>query len=104
VQGEPRFVAYCHCDNCWRSHGAGAVEWAGYEQANLELLEQSEAAFAQWRWPSEVHGAVAALDADPGKRPSARDYADRPHGCRFRRMNYRIWAEKTEFLPFETAL
>lgn len=100
VQGEPRFVAYCHCDNCRRAHGAGAVEWAGYVEANMELLAPSQAALAQWetptgatrsfcrdcgsplffgspRWPGEVHVAVAALDADPGKLPSARVYADR---------------------------
>ncbi|MAW62091.1 MAG: hypothetical protein CMJ94_14845 [Planctomycetes bacterium] len=107
LQGEVRFVAICHCDNCRRAHGAGGVEWAGYQEEQLEMLAGDSAgalegpALRSWetptaarrsfcgqcgsplffrspRWAGEVHVAVAALDGDPGQAPGARVYADRP--------------------------
>ena len=100
VSGEPRFVAVCHCDNCRRAHGAGGVEWAGYNEDQFELLTGTES-LSSWlsqteairnfcsacgspllfrapRWPGEVHVAVATLNGDPGMLPRARVYSDRP--------------------------
>lgn len=106
VEGEPRFVSACHCENCRRAHGAGGVEWAGYQEEQFTVLSgetadaSGEAALQHWetptgalrsfcgrcgspllfrspRWAGEVHLAVASLFADPGKPLGARVYADR---------------------------
>lgn len=105
VEGEPRFVSHCHCENCRRAHGAGFVTYAGYREEECRLLAGSEdlAEFQQadtgsWRrfcqrcgstlffsgdrWAGEVHVAVANLDGELDRLPSAHAYADRsPAWC-----------------------
>lgn len=99
LHGDARFVTTCHCENCRRAHGAGAVEWAGYQEEQLEMLGDA-ASLGAWetptgatrsfcrvcasplffrapRWRGEVHVAAAALVESPGKAPAARVYVDR---------------------------
>ena len=97
TSGEPRFVAHCHCENCRRAHGAGAVTWAGFVSEQVEIEDESALAtwdtptgatrrfcnscgspmfFAGERWPGEIHIALAHF-AEVPRLPSAHAYADR---------------------------
>jgi hypothetical protein len=100
ASGPPKWVAHCHCVNCRRAHGAGAVTWAGFEQARFRLLSGGEhlstyltetsaqrrfcgrcgspLLFSSPRWPEEVHVAVAAFDGEGAPLlPRGHSYADR---------------------------
>lgn len=99
VEGDPRFVAHCHCENCRRAHGAGAVTWAGFGDEQVRILGGADVVaswdtptgarrrfcsvcgspmfFSSPRWAGEVHVAVAHLIESLPKLPDAHAYADR---------------------------
>ena len=98
TDGDPRFIAHCHCENCRRAHGSGAVTWAGFTQEQLRVTDESSLAswetptgslrrfcsncgsplfFSGPRWPGEVHIAVAHFASDLPRLPNAHAYADR---------------------------
>ncbi len=98
IEGEPAWVACCHCSMCRRAHGAGSVAWVGVPAARLLLTKgaahltryQSSAGatrsfcgrcgspmlFEAARWPGEVHVALGLLDPDHGLRPTAHAFFD----------------------------
>lgn len=39
VSGAPENVALCHCDDCRRAAGAPMVAWAGFADAQLEVVQ-----------------------------------------------------------------
>lgn len=99
VELPTKFIAHCHCGNCRRAHGAGAVSWAGFLAGQLRFLEGEDGLvrfttdtqatrsfcgtcgttmlFEGPRWEGEVHVAVACLDGPLPALPSAHAYADR---------------------------
>jgi hypothetical protein len=84
-----RFVAHCHCESCRRAHGAAFVTWAGFPEAQVEVVEGAQhlavhesspgtrrsfcglcgtkLLFQSTRWAGETHVALAAFD-DPVDR------------------------------------
>ena len=71
LQGEVRFVAICHCDNCRRAHGAGGVEWAGYQEEQLEMLAGDSAgalegpALRSWETPTAARRSFCGQCGSP---------------------------------------
>ena len=93
-----RFCAHCHCPNCRRAHGAAFVTWAGFKEEQVRLLSGEEALrryltdtgatrsfcsrcgsplfYEGPRWPGEVHVALASLEGQIDRAPSAHVYVD----------------------------
>jgi hypothetical protein len=86
-----RFVAHCHCESCRRAHGAAFVTWAGFPEAQVQVLAGAPALavhesspgtrrsfcarcgtklfFQSLRWPGETHVTLAAFDAPLDRAP-----------------------------------
>ena len=93
-----RFCAHCHCRNCRRAHGAAFVTWAGFPEdqvriiAGEELLSRyrtdteatrsfcsrcgSTLFFAAPRWAGELHVALANVEGEIDRAPSAHSFVD----------------------------
>jgi hypothetical protein len=91
-----KWCAHCHCTMCRRAHGAAFVTWFGMKEERFaitqgedELLRfaSSDSAwrgfcrrcgttmlFGGARWPGEVHIALACVDGDIDRAPSANTY------------------------------
>jgi hypothetical protein len=85
AQGEPRWVAHCHCDSCRRATSAPLATYAGYASENVQWGGKTPASFesspgvqrrfcarcgspvsfAGERWPGEIHLFVPSFE-DPG--------------------------------------
>lgn len=93
-----RFCAHCHCSNCRRAHGAAFVTWAGFPEAQLEILRGDDVLgryktdtgavrtfcgtcgstlfYAGPRWPGEVHVARALIEGELDRSPGAHVFVD----------------------------
>lgn len=88
-----KWVAHCHCSYCRRAHGAPLVTWAGFQNEQV-LIEQDTVApawyssspgalrgfcprcgspmfFKSERWPSELHVARALFTDPLDREPTA---------------------------------
>jgi hypothetical protein len=85
AQGEPLWVAHCHCESCRRATSSPMTTYAGYPAANVtwsgDALAQypssrgvvrqfcrrcgAPMSFAGDRWPGEIHLFLASF-AEPG--------------------------------------
>ncbi len=94
AQGEPIWVAHCHCPSCRRQTGAPFATYAGYAAAKFVVTDGLLAAYksspgvrrqfcAQCgspityesdRWPGEVHVLIGAMDAPEKFTPQAHVY------------------------------
>jgi hypothetical protein len=92
VRGTPKFVAHDHCSICRRIAGAAYVTWAGFAEAEFEIVggEPTLTTFASTpegkrqfcsrcgshlffrgtRWPGEVHVTLATLKDTEGLTPT----------------------------------
>lgn len=91
-----KWCAHCHCSMCQRAHGAAFVTWFGMEEARFRVTQgkdvlvrfaSSETAwrgfcgrcgstmlFGGDRWPGEVHVALANLEGELDRAPTANAY------------------------------
>ena len=96
ARGEPKWVAYCHCESCRRATGAPVTAYAGFERENVEWQAGEPASFASSegvrrgfcarcgtpltyegaRWPTEVHLHLGTLDHPELVRPTGQAFAE----------------------------
>jgi len=54
VQGEPSYVALCHCADCRKSSGAPVVAWAAFPEGRFAMVKGEAQGFnssgAAWRY------------------------------------------------------
>lgn len=82
ARGEPKWVAYCHCESCRRATGAPMASYAGFAAERFAYIAGAPARFASSpgvtrsfcgrcgtpltyegaRWPGEVHVLIGTLD------------------------------------------
>lgn len=94
-----KWCAHCHCSMCRKTHGAGYVTWAGFEEDQvvftrgediLTWFDSSEEAqrgfcntcgssmfFRSQRWAGELHIALGCIDGDIDRQPEANVFFDR---------------------------
>lgn len=93
-----KWCAHCHCSMCRRAHGAGVVTWFGMHEERFRIIEGEEQLvrfassarawrgfcrrcgstmlFGGERWPGEVHVALANLEGQLDRAPTANVYWD----------------------------
>ena len=94
-----KWCAHCHCGMCRRAHGAAWVTWFGVPRDRFRvtagadvLVEYASSAAGRRsfcgtcgttmlfqereRWPDEVHVALACLDGELDRAPTAHVYWD----------------------------
>ena len=98
VDGSIVDMVHCHCSMCRRAHGAGYVTWFGMQEDRFRVVKGQDVLvrfassahawrgfcgrcgstmlFAGERWPGEVHVALACLDGELDRVPSANTYWD----------------------------
>ena len=94
AEGEPLWVAHCHCESCRRASGAPMVTWAGYRPADVNWTEAEPQRYASspgvtrrfcptcgspltyesTRWEDEFHILVATLDDPEAVTPTGHVY------------------------------
>lgn len=94
AQGEPKWIAFCHCQSCRRATGAVAALYAGFDERQVRFDRQSPASFSSSpgvkrdfcptcgtplayrseRWPGEIHFFVGLFDQAEKMRPQAHVY------------------------------
>lgn len=111
VDGEPKFVAHCHCSQCRRAHGAPLVTYAGFREEQFAVTAGPEhlkafnsetgatrsfcsqcgstLLFASPRWAGEVHVSLVSFDESRNLKPRGHFYVD--HGA--------SWFPITDDLP-----
>ena len=82
IEGEPKWVAHCHCSDCRRATGAAASTYVGSEREQTRFLAGtprayhsskgvrrsfcgdcgSPIAYEGERWPSEIHFFVGLFE------------------------------------------
>ncbi len=105
AQGEPRFVAHCHCQSCRRQVGGVISTFAGYATKDVEWIKGSPTAYASSPGVARSFckncGTPLAYESD--KRPGDIDVAASRHTdvgfCEEKdvsRRQYRIVAENLD--------
>ncbi len=94
VEGEPNWVAHCHCADCRRATGAAMSTYVGcdvtkvrFEGASGQIYASSEGvirafcpkcgtpiSFAGDRWPGEIHFFVGLFEHPENFSPSGHVY------------------------------
>jgi hypothetical protein len=94
TQGEPAWVAHCHCTSCRRTAGAAFVTYAGFKRPFFAYVKGTPKVFESSpgversfcpscgtpltyegaRWPDEVHIFVCTLDEPQSLAPQAHVY------------------------------
>jgi hypothetical protein len=92
IEGEPKWIAHCHCADCRRATGAAVSTYVGVEKANARFVAGTPRAnsssvgvrrqfcdtcgspisYEGERWPTEIHFFVGVFD-----RPE--DFAPKGH-------------------------
>jgi hypothetical protein len=82
IEGEPKWIAHCHCADCRRATGAAVSTYVGSDRVNTSFLAGtlktyhsskgvtrsfcgdcgSPIAYEGERWPSEIHFFVGLFD------------------------------------------
>ncbi len=82
IEGEPKWIAHCHCSDCRRATGAAASTYVGAEKEHAVFLSGaprvhrsskgvrrsfcgdcgSPIAYEGERWPSEIHFFVGLFE------------------------------------------
>ena len=91
IEGEPKWVAHCHCVDCRRATGAAASTYVGSEREQAKFLTGtpkaylsskgvrrtfcgecgSPIAYEGERWPSEIHFFVGLFERAEDLVPQA---------------------------------
>ena len=94
AEGEPLWVAHCHCESCRRTTGTALVTYAGYARARVTFTAGQPAGYASSpgvvrsfcatcgtpiayegaRWPEEIHLLLCTLDAPDSLEPQGHVY------------------------------
>ena len=99
AHGPSKWCAHCHCSLCRAAHGAGYVTWAGFEQTQVNInndtdqlcwFESSVGAqrgfcrncgsslfFRSRKWPGELHIALGCIHDEIDRQPQANVFFDR---------------------------
>jgi hypothetical protein len=95
-QGDPKWVAFCHCLSCRRATGAPVTAYAGFAAARVAWTAGERKIFASSpgvrrgfcpdcgtplsfegeRWPGEVHLHLGTLDQPERLPPTGHAYAE----------------------------
>jgi hypothetical protein len=95
AEGEPRWVAHCHCESCRRATSAPIATYAGFAAAKVEWSGEAPAefgsspgvvrrfcrrcgspmSFADDNWPGEIHVFVASFEDPAGFAPTLHVHA-----------------------------
>lgn len=94
VEGEPKFVAHCHCADCRAYTGAAFSTWAGYRDEQVRwtgerrLFESSRGvkrgfcatcgtplSYQGERWAGETHLTIGSLDDPAALTPKGDAFA-----------------------------
>ncbi len=96
AEGDPKWVAFCHCTSCRRHTGAPVSAYAGYERDRVVVSGDGFTAFASSpgvrrgfcarcgatltyegeRWPTEMHFHVGAFDDPAGVVPTGHAFPE----------------------------
>ncbi len=94
AEGEPLWVAHCHCKSCRRTTGTALVTYAGYARGQVTFASGAPARYASSpgvtrsfcgtcgtpiayegkRWPEEIHLLLCTLDEPEGLEPLGHVY------------------------------
>jgi len=94
AEGEPLWVAHCHCESCRRASGAPMVTWAGFRRERVKWTAGTPQAYGSspgverrfcpacgapltyesTRWPDETHILAATLDDPESVTPTRHVY------------------------------
>ena len=94
--GEPKWVAYCHCQSCRRATGAPVSAYAGFERDHFRFEGRAPVRFQSSpgvtrcfcaacgspltyegeRWPTEVHIHLGTLDQPERLEPRAHAFKE----------------------------
>ncbi|NNK98300.1 MAG: GFA family protein [Xanthomonadales bacterium] len=97
-----KWCAHCHCSMCRKTHGAGYVTWAGFDESQVIVstgedkvswFDSSEEAqrgfcsncgssmfFRSQRWAGELHIALGCINDEIDRQPQANVFFDRHVG------------------------
>lgn len=96
ADGDPNWVAYCHCRSCRRATGAPVTAYAGYPQDRVSFTEGAPQfyasspgvqrgfcpqcgtplTFAGQAWPGELHIHLGSLDDPEALVPEREGFAE----------------------------
>ena len=94
AEGDPLWVAHCHCESCRRTTGTALVTYAGYDRDRVSFTEGRPAGYASSpgvtrsfcgicgtplayegaRWPDEIHLLLCTLDDPESLEPQGHVY------------------------------
>jgi hypothetical protein len=94
IEGEPKWIAHCHCADCRRATGAAASTYVGSEREQAKFLAGSPRAYLSSkgvrrtfcgecgspiayegeRWPSEIHFFVGLFERAEDLVPQGHAY------------------------------
>ncbi len=97
-----KWCAHCHCSMCRKTHGAGYVTWAGFDESQVMVsrgedkvswFDSSEEAqrgfcsncgssmfFRSQRWAGELHIALGCINDKIDRQPQANVFFDQHVG------------------------
>jgi len=97
-----KWCAHCHCSMCRKTHGAGYVTWAGFDESQVKVstgedkvswFDSSEEAqrgfcsncgssmfFRSQRWAGELHIALGCINDKIDRQPQANVFFDQHVG------------------------
>ena len=98
LDGQPYWVAHCHCSLCRRAHGAAFVTWFGVPDEQFRFTEGEDRVcwyastpearrgfcrhcgstlfFSSERWAGETHIALAQMDGPIDREPAVHVFYD----------------------------
>jgi len=94
AEGDPLWVAHCHCESCRRATGTALVTYAGYAHSQVTFTEGRPAGYASSpgvvrsfcatcgtpiayqgdRWSEEIHLLLCTLDDPESLEPQGHVY------------------------------
>ncbi len=94
IEGKPKWIAHCHCDNCRRATGAAVSTYVGCEREQVKFLAGepkiyrsspgvrrshcgdcgTPIAYEGERWPSEIHFFVGLFERAADLVPQGHAY------------------------------
>ena len=93
VDGEPKWVANCHCNDCRKATGSAFATYVGCDDSQVQLCGNlarhasspgvercfcsacgSPIAYQGQRWPNEIHLFVGVFESAGDLRPKAHVY------------------------------
>lgn len=96
AEGDPKWIAFCHCRSCRKHTGAPVSAYAGFDRERVSWMGVPIAAFASSpgvrrgfcatcgstltyegdRWPTEIHFHVSAFDQPEDVVPTGHSFPE----------------------------